>query len=102
MNLKRIFLLTALALGAATLSPAQIYPQEELHFRAPAVPKQIIFAGDTIRFDRSDLYERMDRELISFTYMHSNSILMLKKSDRYFRMVEPILRQNGIPDDLKL
>lgn len=44
MNLKRIFLLTALALGAATLSPAQIYPQEELHFRAPAVPKQIIFA----------------------------------------------------------
>lgn len=101
MNLKRIFLLTALALGAATLSPAQIYPQEELHFRAPAVPKQIIFAGDTIRFDRSDLYERMDRELISFTYMHSNSILMLKKSDRYFRMVEPILRQNGIPDDLK-
>ena len=43
----------------------------------------------------------MDRELISFTYMHSNSILMLKKSDRYFRMVEPILRQNGIPDDLK-
>ena len=54
-----------------------------------------------MRFDRSDLYERMDRELISFTYMHSNSILMLKKSDRYFRMVEPILRQNGIPDDLK-
>lgn len=101
MNLKRIFLLTALALGAATFSTAQIYPQEELHFRAPAVPKQIIFAGDTIRFDRSDLYERMDRELISFTYMHSNSILMLKKSDRYFRMVEPILRQNGIPDDLK-
>lgn len=101
MNLKRIFLLTALALGAATLSPAQIYPQEELHFRAPAVPRQIIFAGDTVRFDRSDLYERMDRELISFTYMHSNSILMLKKSDRYFRIVEPILRQNGIPDDLK-
>lgn len=101
MNLKRIFLLTALALGAATLSPAQIYPQEELHFRAPAVPKQIIFAGDTIRFDRSDLYERMDRELIAFTYMHSNSILMLKKSDRFFRMVEPILKQYGIPDDLK-
>lgn len=101
MNLKRIILLTALALGAATLSPAQIYPQEELHFRAPAVPKQIIFAGDTIRFDRSDLYERMDRELIAFTYMHSNSILMLKKSDRFFKMVEPILKQYGIPDDLK-
>ena len=87
--------------GCAFSLTAQVYPQEELHFRAPAVPRLIIFAGDTVRFDRSDLYERMDRELISFTYMHSNSILMLKKSDRYFRMVEPILRQNGIPDDLK-
>ena len=95
----RIFRRTAVAItllaGCAFSLTAQVYPQEELHFRAPAVPRLIIFAGDTVRFDRSDLYERMDRELISFTYMHSNSILMLKKSDRYFRMVEPILRQNG-------
>lgn len=101
----RIFRRTAVTItllaGCAFSLTAQVYPQEELHFRAPAVPRLIIFAGDTVRFDRSDLYERMDRELISFTYMHSNSILMLKKSDRYFRMVEPILRQNGIPDDLK-
>ena len=54
-----------------------------------------------MRLDRSDLYERMDRELIAFTYSHTNSILMLKRSDRYFRMVEPILRLNGVPDDLK-
>lgn len=102
---KRLFRNAALAITFLTvgtfMSTAQIYPQEELHFKAPAVPRQMVFAGDTVRFDRSDLYERMDRELISFTYMHSNSILMLKKSDRYFRMVEPILRQNGIPDDLK-
>ncbi len=91
----------ALLAGWTFISSAQIYPQEDLHFKAPAVPRQIIFAGDTVRFDRSDLYERMDRELISFTYMHSNSILMLKKSERYFRQVEPILKQNGIPDDLK-
>ena len=100
-----IFRLTAvavtLAAGADCIASAQIHPQEELHFKAPAVPRQIMFAGDTIRFDRSDLYERMDRDLISFTYMHSNSILMLKKSDRYFRQIEPILKQNGIPDDLK-
>ena len=60
-----------------------------------------MFAGDTIRFDRQDLYERMDRELISFTYLHTNSTLMLKRSDRMFAKVLPIMREEGVPEDLK-
>ena len=71
------------------------------HPQAPSVPKMIVFAGDTIRFDRQDIYERMDRELISFTYMHTNSTLMLKRSKRIFAKVIPILRANGVPEDLK-
>ena len=71
------------------------------HPQAPSVPKMIVFAGDTIRFDRQDVYERMDRELISFTYMHTNSTLMLKRSKRIFAKVVPILRANGVPEDLK-
>ena len=67
----------------------------------PSVPESVTFAGETIRFDRSDLYERMDRELMTFTYMHSTSTLMLKRSDRIFEIVVPILRRNGIPEDLK-
>ena len=75
--------------------------QEDLQFQSPKVPRYVVFAGDTVRFDRSDLYERMDRELIAFTYSHTNSLLMLKRSERYFRQVEPILMLYGIPDDLK-
>lgn len=71
------------------------------HPQAPSVPKMIVFAGDTIRFDRQDIYERMDRERISFTYMHTNSTLMLKRSERIFAKVVPILRANGVPEDLK-
>ena len=71
------------------------------HPQAPSVHKMIVFAGDTIRFDRQDIYERMDRELISFTYMHTNSTLMLKRSKRIFAKVVPILRANGVPEDLK-
>ena len=97
----RLILASAVGVLAAPQADAQIFPQEELHFKAPSVPSRIVFAGDTVRFDRSDLFERMDRELVSFTYMHSNSILMLKKSNRYFRQVEPILREYSIPDDLK-
>ena len=61
--------LLALAGGAAAsgTAAAQAYSQQDIHFKAPGVPRQVVFAGDTVRFNRSDLYERMDRELISFT-----------------------------------
>ena len=77
------------------------YAQEFLHKQPPRVPDYVAFAGDTIRFDRSDYFERMDRELVSFTYMHTNTTLMLKKSERYFSQIVPILKREGIPEDLK-
>ena len=72
-------------------------PQEQ----PPRVPESIVFAGETYRFDRPDLYERMDRELIAFTYSHTLSTLMLKRADRIFSQVVPILKRNGVPEDLK-
>ena len=77
------------------------YAQEFLHKQPPRVPDYVAFAGDTIRFDRSDYFERMDRELVSFTYMHTNTTLMLEKSERYFSQIVPILKREGIPEDLK-
>lgn len=67
----------------------------------PQPPKSIKFAGENISLERSDLYERMDRELITFTYGHTNSVLMLKRSDRVFKAIVPILKKYGIPEDLK-
>ena len=69
--------------------------------RPPRIPDFVVFAGDTIRFDRMDLRERMERELIAFTYSHTNSLLMLKRSTRIFPQIEPLLAANGVPDDLK-
>lgn len=67
----------------------------------PPVPENAVFAGETIRFDRADLRERMDRELIAFTYSHNMSTLMIKRANCYFPQIEPILKRMGIPDDLK-
>ena len=67
----------------------------------PKVPDSFTFAGETIRFDRADLRERLDRELIAFTYTHSTSTLMIKRANRYFPQVEPVLKRMGLPDDLK-
>ena len=67
----------------------------------PSVPEQATFDGETIDLRRYDRRERMDREMMSFTYMHSTTMLMLKRANRYFPIVEPILKANGIPDDFK-
>ena len=75
--------------------------QEGMHPGAPQVPVQAEFAGSVIYFDTTEKYERMDRELMSFTYMHTTSTLMLKRSGRYFPQVEPMLKKYGIPDDFK-
>ena len=99
--MRKIAATVLLVFACAFSIKAQNYVNEDLQFQSPKVPRYVVFAGDTVRFDRSDLYERMDRELIAFTYSHTNSLLMLKRSERYFRQVEPILKQYGIPDDLK-
>ncbi len=99
--MRKIAATVLLVFACAFSIKAQNYVNEDLQFQSPKVPRYVVFAGDTVRFDRSDLYERMDRELIAFTYSHINSLLMLKRSERYFRQVEPILKQYGIPDDLK-
>lgn len=100
MKRRVLIAIAALLLGAAGVN-AQFLVQEDLQFKSPAVPRYVVFAGDTVRFDRSDLYERMDRELIAFTYSHTNSLLMLKRSERYFRQIEPLLKMYDVPDDLK-
>ena len=99
--MRKIAATVLLVFACAFSIKAQNYVNEDLQFQSPKVPRYVAFAGDTVRFDRSDLYERMDREMIAFTYSHINSLLMLKRSERYFRQVEPILKQYGIPDDLK-
>lgn len=81
-----------------TFLPEHLFAQAAL---PPSVPSVITFAGQVIKLDTQERYERMDRELIAFTYSHSLSTLMLKRSGKYFPIVEPILAEYGLPDDLK-
>ena len=64
-------------------------------------PKDILFAGESVPLNEPEVYERFDRELHSNTYFHSNTILYFKKANRWFPIIEPILKENGIPDDFK-
>lgn len=92
-----------LLVGHATFNPERDSVRSEVPSLTapPSVPQSISFADETIALDRYDLRERMDRELMAFTYMHSSTMLTLKRANRYFPLIEPILREEGLPDDLK-
>lgn len=64
-------------------------------------PERMNFAGEMHTFYRYDKRERLDRELNSFTYFHSTTLLLIKRANRIFPIIEPILKQQGLPDDLK-
>lgn len=66
----------------------------------PEVPAYMTFAGEKIDLDRVDMYEKLDRELTSMVYTHGNTLLTLKRANRYFPVMAPILRQNGISEDM--
>jgi hypothetical protein len=67
----------------------------------PEIPSSIEFCGENIDLTRYQMHEGFDREITSFTYYHSTTLLLIKRANRYFPVIEPILKANGIPDDFK-
>jgi len=68
---------------------------------SPVPPSSVRFCGKEIDLTRYQMREGMDRELSSFTYFHSTTMLLIKRANRVFPIIEPILKANGIPDDFK-
>ncbi|MGM9805837.1 MAG: lytic transglycosylase domain-containing protein [Candidatus Aphodosoma sp.] len=104
--MKLFFIFTAVLLQSLTscsASGAMSQDARTAHVQviAPDMPHSVEFAGETVVFDRYDLRERIDRELISFCYMHSTTLLVMKRANRYLPEVEKILKEEGIPDDFK-
>ncbi|MDX5426846.1 MAG: lytic transglycosylase domain-containing protein [Bacteroidota bacterium] len=65
------------------------------------LPTSVQFAGEEVPLEDPDVFERLDREMLVNTYWQSNGILLIKRANKYFPVIEPILKKNGIPDDFK-
>ena len=59
------------------------------------------FAGERVPIENFDIGERLERELLVNSYWHSSTSLNIKMANRFFDMIEPILAEEGIPDDFK-
>ncbi len=65
------------------------------------IPKNLNFAEEIIPIENYDVYETIDREFLVNTYWQSQTLLFLKRANKYFPIIEPILKKNNIPDDFK-
>lgn len=66
-----------------------------------AVPDSVNFAGEPVPVQDVEVQERLDRELVINTYWHSQTLFFIKRAARWFPMMEPILKAEGVPDDFK-
>ncbi len=65
------------------------------------LPEKMDFAGERVPLENPDIRERMDRELLVNTYWQSNGLLIFKRANKYFPIIEPMLEEYGIPEDFK-
>lgn len=65
------------------------------------LPKNLTFAGEPVPLDIPDVYERFDKELQINVYLHSSTIFLVKRANRWLPQMQEILRKHNIPDDFK-
>ena len=75
--------------------------EKETKFTTVKIPDNVSFAGEKMPLEQFDVKEALDRELLSNSYFHSQTIRYIKLAPRYFPVIEPILKEMGIPDDFK-
>ncbi len=65
------------------------------------IPEKVQFAGEDVPLNNFDAHESLDREILINTYWQSQTLIFIKRCNKYFPIIEPILKENGIPDDFK-
>jgi membrane-bound lytic murein transglycosylase D len=65
------------------------------------IPKNLNLAGEKVPITDFSVREAMERELVINTYWQAQSLLLHKRANRWFPIIEPILKKNNVPDDFK-
>lgn len=115
-SLRIIIVLSVIVLSGVLLNATQQDPEDKIEMKqnitfkntsdsyiikAVKIPENLEFAGEKVPLYKPDIKERIDRELLVNTYWQSNGLLWIKRINKYFPIIEPILKEKGIPDDFK-
>jgi len=86
---------------APDASPSMSTSGLQQHISSFSLDRDFDFAGELIPTTNFDARERLDRELVNNSYLHAAMLLNLKIANRYFPVIEPILKEYDIPEDFK-
>ena len=75
-------------------------PQLQSFSATPRFPNKVEIFGNKIDLSRYDLHERYERELTNMCYTHNATILTIKRANRLFPIICPILKKENMPEDL--
>lgn len=79
----------------------QKYVNQHYKVFALEIPDSLLFLGEKVPLEMEDIKERYDRELLVNAYWQSQTLLFYKRANKFFPIIEPILKENNVPDDLK-
>lgn len=88
------------AINKETIDPVAS-THKNYKIKALKIPNNLNLAGERVPTEIADVRERMERELLVNTYWQSNGLLLIKRANKYFPIIEPLLKKYGLPDDFK-
>ena len=92
-----IFISGAFVYGISTEQKNKITKEGTAQF----FPISIDFAGEAAPLQMADVRERLDRELLINANLDATTLLIIKRANRVFPIIEPIMAKYGVPDDFK-
>ena len=98
-NIKNLILISFLILTCGLLIYASYNKRNKETFFD--IPSEMDFASEKMPLNIYDIKERMDRELLINANLDATTALIIKRANRVFPTIEPILQKYGVPDDFK-
>ncbi len=89
--------------GAAGQSAGEVSESSQFPSLISAVrlTGPIDLCGERVPIDEPEVRERLEKELLLSIWDRAQIVLWIKRCGRYLPYIEKMLRENGMPDDLK-
>ncbi|MFY7988497.1 MAG: lytic transglycosylase domain-containing protein [Flavobacterium sp.] len=98
-HMKKIVILGAVALLASFLIYGVV--SDDTKYSPVGYSLKMDFSGEEVPTFMADVQERLDKEMITNMNYHTNTTLVIKRANKVFPIIEPILAKYGVPDDFK-
>ncbi|MCL9769252.1 lytic transglycosylase domain-containing protein [Flavobacterium sp. HXWNR69] len=98
-NLKKMLIIGMVALLASSLIYGVV--SDDTKYSPIGYSLKMDFSGEEVPTFMADVQERLDKEMITNMNYHTNTTLVIKRANKVFPIIEPILAKYGVPDDFK-